>query len=186
MTQSPEQMEAEIERTRESIKSDVDALQHKLDPRKVAGRQADRVKESVTQVKDTLMGASSERADVVSATVAGTAGAVTQTVSDVPARLHTRTQGNPWAMGLTAFALGWLVSSLLPPSRREREAAQALRESPVLEPVVESARQVATEAGQQVKQAAAVVGEQAQQAASTVGEHAKESASQARQSVTSP
>ncbi len=179
MTQSPEQIEAEIERTRESIKSDVDALQHKLDPRKVAGRQADRVKESVTQVKDTLMGASSERADVVSATVAGTAGAVTQTVSDVPARLRTRT-------GLTAFALGWLVSSLLPPSRREREAAQALRESPVLEPVVESARQVATEAGQQVKQAAAVVGEQAQQAASTVGEHAKESASQARQSVTSP
>jgi hypothetical protein len=183
MTQSPEQIEAEIEQTRESIKTDVDALQEKLDPRKAAGRQADRVKESVTSVKDTLMGASSERAEAVSSSVAGTAGAVSQTVSDVPARLRTRTQGNPWAMGLTAFALGWLVSSLLPPSRKEREAAQALRESPAVEPVMESARQVATEAGEHVKQAAATVGEQAQQAAGTVGQHAKESVSAARESV---
>jgi hypothetical protein len=181
MTQSPEQIEAEIAATRESIKDDVDALSEKLDPRKAATRQTDRVKESVTQVKDTLMGTSSEAASTVSSTVSERAGAVSeragaasQTLTQAPARLRERTSGNPWAMGLTAFALGWLVSSLVPPSRKEREAAQSLRESPIAEPVVETAKQVAAEAGEHVKDAASAVGQQAQQAAGSVGQHAKE------------
>lgn len=177
MTQSPDQIEAEIAATRESIKDDVDALSEKLDPRKAASRQADRVKESVTSVKETLMGTSSDAASSVSekaGVVSEKAGALSSTVSAAPSRVRERTTGNPWAMGLGAFALGWLVSSLLPPSRKEREAAQALRESPIVEPVVETARQVATQAGEQVKEAASVVGQQAQQAAGTVGQHAKE------------
>jgi hypothetical protein len=181
MTQSPEEIEAEIAATRESIKDDVDALSEKLDPRKAASRQADRVKESMTQVKDTLMGTSSEAASSVSATVSDTAGVVSekagaasQTLAAAPARLAQRTSGNPWAMGLAAFALGWLASSLVPTSRKEREAAQALRESPIVEPVVETAKQVAAEAGEHVKEAAAVVGQQAQQAVGSVGQHAKE------------
>jgi hypothetical protein len=80
-------------------------------------------------------------------------------------------------MGLTAFALGWLASSLVPASRKEREAAQALRESPIVEPVVETAKQVAAQAGEHVKDAATTVGAQAQQAAGSVGQHAKETVS---------
>ena len=51
MSASPEQIENEIAQTREEIKTDVDALSEKLDPRKAASRQAGKVKDSVTAAK---------------------------------------------------------------------------------------------------------------------------------------
>ena len=39
-----------------------------------------------------------------------------------------QTQGNPLAAGLIAFGVGWLVSSLLPDSQKERELAHQLKD----------------------------------------------------------
>jgi hypothetical protein len=181
MTASPEQIESEIAQTREEIKTDVDALSEKLDPRKAAGRQAGKVKDSVTAAKDALMGTAESTKETITGTTSDVAsrsgdrvGEVTGTVREAPARIASRTSGNPWAMGLGAFALGWLVSSLIPASRKEREAAQQLKESPIVEKAAESARQVASEAGEQVKAAASSVAEQAKEAGAQVGQQAKE------------
>jgi hypothetical protein len=48
-------------------------------------------------------------------------------VSDAPQQAKAKAQGNPLAAGLIAFGAGMLVSSLIPPSQKEREAAQQLK-----------------------------------------------------------
>jgi gas vesicle protein len=85
-----------------------------------------------------------------------------------------QTQGNPLAAGLIAFGVGWLVSSLLPASEKEKELAQQA-ESAVREhkdALLEPAKQAAQEIGDQLKPAAQEAVESvkatAQDAAATV------------------
>jgi hypothetical protein len=68
---------------------------------------------------DTLHGAK----DNVSARLsdAGTA------ISHAPDQVKAKAQGNPLAAGLIAFGAGMLISSLIPASQKEREAAQQLK-----------------------------------------------------------
>ncbi len=65
-------------------------------------------------------------------------------------------RGNPIAVGLGAFALGWMVSSLIPTSRTEQRAAGTLRDSDmaasVAQPVADTARTVVEHAGESAKE----------------------------------
>ena len=45
-----------------------------------------------------------------------------------PQAIRRQTRGNPLAAGLIAFGAGWLVSSLLPASRREQELADQAKQ----------------------------------------------------------
>jgi Flp pilus assembly protein TadG len=56
-----------------------------------------------------------------------------------------KTQGNPLAAGLIAFGAGLLVSSLIPPSQKEREAADALKTAaePVTTQLTDAAKDMA-------------------------------------------
>ncbi len=86
--------------------------------------------------------------------------------------LSGRTERNPMAAGLVALGAGFLAAALLPPTQREREAAQRLRREmepltrqasavgremvnelqPVAEGSVEQLKERATDAVEQVKQ----------------------------------
>ncbi|MFJ5697221.1 hypothetical protein [Arthrobacter sp. NPDC093139] len=68
------------------------------------------------------------------------------TVSGVPHKAAAKTQGNPLAAGLIAFGAGLLASSLIPPSRREREAAEALKGA--AEPMTSQLTETAKDMGQ--------------------------------------
>lgn len=72
----------------------------------------------------------------------GDAGAV---IGDAPTRAKAKTQGNPLAAGLIAFGAGLLVSSLIPASEKEREAADALKTAaePLTAELTEAAKHVA-------------------------------------------
>lgn len=160
---SPDQIEKDIEYTREELRANVDALQEKLSPTHAAKRSAARIGESVSQARDTLMGTAEE--------------GVTRThesMSGVSSRIGRGARGNPVAVGLGAFAIGWMVSSLIPASRTEKRAAVNLRDSDmaasVVQPVVEKARTVAENAGDNVREAAKEVGREAQTAATSVSE----------------
>ncbi len=61
------------------------------------------------------------------------------------ARSRRKTQGNPLAAGLIAFGAGLLVSSLIPASQKEREAADALKTAaePLTTELTEAAKHVA-------------------------------------------
>jgi Protein of unknown function (DUF3618) len=184
----PEQIRREIERTQAALSQDVDALTEKVTPGKIVERRVDRARDAATRLKEKVMGSDpygrhgsgeSVGGSVLSAAstatdrVSGTASSAASSVQDVaataagavqeaPAAIRRQTRGNPVAAGLVAFGAGWLVSSLLPATRREQELA-------------DQAKQVAQEKVQPV----------AQQVAAEVRENLREPAQQAAESVRS-
>jgi len=68
--EDPEELEREIERTRAKLGADIDALEEKVNPKKVAHRQVETAKGKATELKDKVL----EAAGVAKDKVAGAAG----------------------------------------------------------------------------------------------------------------
>jgi uncharacterized protein YjbJ (UPF0337 family) len=203
MTSSdPEVIRRQIEDTRRELSYDVDALNEKVNPARVVDRRVTAAKGRLTNVKEKVMGsaqdttssaqgmasnaagsvqnAASTAADSVQSAAASAAGAVQQ----APDAIVRQAQGNPLAAGLIAFGVGWLVSSLLPASEKEKQLAQQA-ESTVREhkdTLLEPAKQAAQEIGDQLKpaaqQAVESVKSTAQDAAGTVAEEGRSAAAE--------
>jgi Protein of unknown function (DUF3618) len=175
MTSSdPEVIRRQIEETRGNLSYDVDALNEKVNPTRVVDRRVGRAKSSVTGLKDRVFGAAQQHgqhaggaasnvagnvqgaAHSAAGSVQGAASSAADTLQSAPQTLSRQAQGNPLAAGLIAFGVGWLVSSLLPTSEKEKQlAAQA--ESAVKEhsqPLVDQAKSVAQDIGDNLKPAA--------------------------------
>src|SRR3954463_16223334 len=128
----PEVIRANIEVTRQELSSDVDALADKVTPSKIVERQTDKVKGRFNSVKDRVMGSASDAKSSVMGSasdakhrVAGGASDVTEgakdalgnaahAVGDAPRAVVDKAQGNPLAVGLIAFGVGWLGPSPIP------------------------------------------------------------------------
>jgi hypothetical protein len=203
MTSSdPEVIRRQIEDTRRELSYDVDALNEKVNPARVVDRRVTAAKGRLTSVKEKVMGsaqdttataqgmASNAAGSVQSAassaadTVQDTASSAADAVQQAPDAIVRQTQGNPMAAGLIAFGVGWLVSSLMPASQKEKQLAQQA-ESAVREhkdALLEPAKQAAQEIGEQLKPAAQDAVESvkstAQDAASTVTEEGKSAAAE--------
>jgi hypothetical protein len=169
----PDDIGADIERTRATLSDDVDDLAENVKPKNVAGRQVDKVKDAVGSVKDRVMGSDEDDSGALG-TVPDKASAAKEAVTDkayaakdavserasqageavreAPATVKRKAQGNPIAAGVIAFGLGMLVSSLIPSSEKERQAVSSLQEN--LEPVKEKATEVARDMGESLKPAA--------------------------------
>ena len=185
----PEQIRREIERTQAALSQDVDALTEKVTPGKIVERRVDRARDAATRLKEKVMGTSQDygqhaaggvrsatssvqgaassaassvqdAASSAAGTVQDAASSAAGAVQQAPQAIRRQTRGNPLAAGIIAFGAGWLVSSLLPATRREQELA-------------DQAKQVAQERVQPV----------VQQVASEVGDNLREPAQQAVQSV---
>jgi uncharacterized protein YjbJ (UPF0337 family) len=195
----PDEIRADIERTRATLSNDVDDLAQSVKPQSVARRQAGKVKDAVGDavggVRDRVMGSPDDDYDTGAVgTVADKASAARDTVSDkayaardtvgekasqageavreAPATVKRKAQGNPIAAGVIAFGLGMLVSSLIPSSEKERQAVSTLQEN--LEPVKEKATEVARDVAEGLKPAA-------QEAAGSVKSTAQEGVESVRQ-----
>jgi hypothetical protein len=212
MTSSdPDVIRRQIEDTRRELSYDVDALNEKVNPARVVDRRVSAAKGRMTSLKERVMGsahdttsqahgmasnaagsvqgaasnaagtvqsAASSAADSVSNAASSAASAVQQ----APDTIVRQAQGNPLAAGLIAFGVGWLVSSILPASEKEKQLAQQA-ESAVKEhkdALLEPAKQAAQDIGDQLKPAAqdAVqsVKATAQDAAQTVKEEGQSAA----------
>ncbi|MBA2699291.1 MAG: DUF3618 domain-containing protein [Nocardioidaceae bacterium] len=197
MAQSPEEVRRDIELTREDLGRDVDALNDKVSPSRIAQRRLDATKQRAGSLKERVMGSASSGRSSMTGTAGSAGSAVTDTISAGPDMARRRTEGNPLAAGLVAFAAGWLVSSILPASKAEEQAAQALQDKAgdLAEPVKQQLSEVATEmkdnlqgpaqqAAQSVKDsatgAAATVKEEGTSAAQSVKEDAQGSAQQVK------
>jgi ElaB/YqjD/DUF883 family membrane-anchored ribosome-binding protein len=192
----PEQIRAEIERTQATLGQDVDALTEKVTPTKIVGRRVDRVRSTMGRWKENVMGASpvgtgdltsaaqgaagsvAQAAQSVSGTAASTvtdaASTGTQALQQAPEVIRQRAMGNPLAAGLIAFGAGWLVSSLLPASRKEQQLAGQAKDM---------AQQVAQPLAQTVGQAAAEVKENLREPAQQAVESVRSTATEAGQTV---
>ena len=198
MTQSnPNQIQNKIDRTREDLSSNVNALADKVSPNRIVGRRVRRTRAAVTSVKERVMGASAPATDTVRSTAstagdamssaASTTGAAVSsaasTVADAtksaPTAATRQAQGNPIAAGLIAFGVGWLASSLMPASKPEQQIAEQVKDKvtdaahPLVEQAQQSAKQVADNLQQPAHEALDTVRSTAQDAASTVTDEAK-------------
>ena len=130
MSTDPDQIRNEIERTRENLSTDVDALAYKASPSRMVTARTDRVRGAFGGVKDKVMGAASDvsdRADSAASTVSDTASSVSGSAGAGPGKVKGAAQGNPLAAGVVVFGTAWLVSSLLPRSQREQQAADQVK-----------------------------------------------------------
>jgi hypothetical protein len=201
MTSSdPEVIRRQIEDTRRELSYDVDALNEKVNPARVVDRRVTAAKGRISNLKEKVMGSAQDTtssaqgmasnaagsvqgaASSAAETVQGAASSAVGAVQQAPDTIVRQTQGNPMAAGLIAFGVGWLVSSLLPASEKEKQLAQQA-ESAVREhkdALLEPAKQAAQEIGEQLKPAAQEAVESvkstAQDAASTVAEEGKSAA----------
>lgn len=161
--QTPEEIRADIERTRSSLSLDVDAVADKVSPSKVAQRQKDKARETVGGWKDHVMGS----AEDASTTVSDQAHHAAEGLQQAPGAAKQKTRGNPLAAGLIALGAGWLAASLVPASEPEKKAAATLEDQ---------ARPLVDDAKNQAKSMAEELKEPAQESAQRVRDSAAESA----------
>ncbi|MFS0910463.1 DUF3618 domain-containing protein [Microbacterium sp. 179-I 3D2 NHS] len=185
MSDSPDEIRADIERTRRGLGQDVDALADKVSPSKIVDRQIGKVRGAFGSVRDRVMGAADDAGSSLS-----DAGSH---VGDVKDRAMAKAEGNPLAVGLIAFGAGLLVASLIPASTKEKDVAATVKDQ--AQPLVDEVTGVAKEVGEHLKEPAqasvASVKDQAQESMAAVKDEAqtaagevKDQAQQARENIT--
>ena len=148
MSENPDVIRADIEATRARLGTNVDAVADKVTPSHIVQRQTDKVKDAVFGVKEKVMGAADHTAGNVQSAGGSAASHFSDAgsaVADAPNQVKAKAQGSPLAAGLIAFGAGLLVSSLIPASQKEREAADALKSAaePLTTELTEAAQNVA-------------------------------------------
>ncbi|MDQ1136071.1 gas vesicle protein [Microbacterium sp. SORGH_AS 1204] len=174
MTDSPEAIRADIERTRAELGSDVDALADKVTPAKIVERQKSKVHAAVGRVRDRVMGAADDTGSAAS-DLAHHAG-------DAAHHATEKVKGNPLAVGLVAFGAGLVLASLIPPTRAERDAAAKAKDKaqPLVEGAKDVAREIADDLKEPVQDAAAAVKDRATEAVAHVKDESTDAASTVR------
>jgi len=187
MSTNPDVIRSEIERTREELSSDVDALAYKASPSRMVHDRTDRVRGFFRDARDKVMGAAEatgDRASGAASAVSDAASSVADTASEAPRRVGRAARGNPIAAGLIVFGGAWLISSLLPRSEREQQAASQVRAT--VEEHADELKQAAGDVAhgvqdgmrEPVQQAADSVKSTASDAAQTVKEDGRSAAHQ--------
>jgi F0F1-type ATP synthase membrane subunit b/b' len=196
--ETTDELRREIEATRADITRDVDALSYKASPSRIVGDRVDRTQSRLTGVKDRVFGTAQDAGSGVSSAASSAAGSVqsaasttADAVTSAPDVARRQAEGNPLAAGLIAFGIGWLVSSLIPPSEAETRAAEQVSEAAKehAKPVLDEARQAASEVGENLREPAREAVESvkstAQQGAQEVKDQGASSAQEVKEQVRS-
>ncbi|TQJ58611.1 uncharacterized protein DUF3618 [Arthrobacter sp. SLBN-83] len=211
MSENPDVIRADIEATRARLGTNVDAVADKVTPSNIVHRQTDKVRDAVTGVKEKIMGAADTATTKVHDTASTGAGHTTnamhsagdslhqagdtvsaklsdagQAVSAAPDQVKAKTAGNPLAAGLIAFGAGLLVSSLIPPSQKEREAADQLKTAaqPLAAQVTDAAKTVAQDLKEPAQEAMENVKATATDAAQNVKTEGQQAATDVKDRAT--
>lgn len=182
MTDSPEAIRADIERTRRELSYDADALVDKVTPSKVVQRQTDKIKGAFGSVRERIMGSVDDAGSSLHDAGSSLHDAGSS-VKDATHRVASKAEGNPLAVGVMAFAAGLLVSSLIPASEKEKRLADDVKDQ--AQPLVDEAKQVAQQVGENLTEpmqdAANAVKDTATDAASHVRDDAQDAAGAVRE-----
>jgi Protein of unknown function (DUF3618) len=182
---TPEEIQADIERTRADLSTNVDRLSEKVTPGKVLGRRVDSVKSGAASLRDRVMGSSDTGSGRGSSSGGGAVESVTGKLSDLgsaagsaPQAVRDRAQGNPLAVGLIAFGVGWLLSSAAPASQAEQQLAGTAeaKAKELAEPLKQTGQEIAENLKEPVQESVQQVKDSATQAAQDTAEHAKSAA----------
>jgi len=194
MTTDPDQIRSNIEQTQQNLSADVDALAAKVSPSQIVDRRVQQTRSAGTSIKEKVMGSATEATSTVSGTAGSAAASAKDTLasgvssaadmaSSAPEQARQRTRGNPLAAGLIAFGAGWLLSSLLPATAPEQQAAAQVKDlamdkgGPLAQELGQAGQDAAQQLRESAQQRAQSVKETAADAASTVADEAQSQAS---------
>ena len=188
------ELKSDLERQREALGDDLEAVGDRVSPSRVVERRRAAVRQRFGRIRDKVMGradsAHSGMTDAASTATVKT-GEATQAVKDrlsaSPQAVTSATEGSPLAAGVIAFGAGLLAASLVPPTKQEQQAAEQLK--PALDEAKEEAKSMAQETAEhlrpQAEDAVARVREQASSAAETVRDEASSAAQEVKTDTTS-
>lgn len=178
-----DELKAEIEETRADLSGTMDQMGERVRPGKIVARRTGQVRQRLTALRHTVMGAPDDPAagDPASAQQ-DTTGSALDTARQVPQTVMDGTQGNPLAAGLIAFGAGLLLASVLPGSEAEQHAATQMlnKAQPAIDEVSSAAQQTASDLKETISGAAQELGSAASGATDAVREQAKSGAEEVR------
>jgi len=105
----PDQIRAEIERTRSSLSYNVDNLAHEAKPSTIAKRKVGRVSGAASGWRERVMGSAAQGSPSVSDSAQSAQSAmssVSESAQSAPAAVRSQARGNPLAAGVVAFGAG--------------------------------------------------------------------------------
>jgi autotransporter adhesin len=184
MSDSPEAIRADIESTRRELGLDVDALADKVTPSKIVHRQTDKVRGVFGSVRERIMGAADDAGSSVhgaGSSLKDAGSSVAGSVTDAGHRAVAKAEGNPLAVGLIAFGAGLLAASLIPATAKEKDVAATVKDQ--AQPLVDEAKSVAQEVGQNIKEPAQEALSSVKETATDAVSNVKDAASGAAQTV---
>lgn len=172
----PDMIREDIEATRAQLSANVDALGEKINPKKAAERQTEKIKEAATAVKEKVFGGMHDAREGLASTTAHSASAV-------PRRVTASAQGSPLAAGLVAAGIGFLLGSVLPSSEKERRTVRQVKESEAVSAVTDEVKTMAKDLGDQLKEPARTAAEQVKETAQEGVTNVRETAAEAGDAV---
>jgi LysM repeat protein len=158
MGQSTEELSTQIAGTRESLASDLDALQDRVSPSAIVERRKEAARGKVRSVKEKIMGSSPSAANSGSSTASDAATGVKGSAVDVKDAAGGAIEGSPLAAGLVAFGAGLVIAALIPATDPEQRASQKVVDA--AQPLVEEAKSVGQEVGDNLKESATETAQQ--------------------------
>jgi len=184
-SQSPEEIRAEIEQTRQNLGSTLEDIEDRVSPARIAERRTEAVKNRWQNVKESVMGPADDArysAQSRGADLGDRASSAADTVKGAPDQAMQRARGNPFAAGLVAFGGGLLLAAAMPATEREQQAAQTLRDK-YEEPVKSELQQAAKQAGEGLQGSAQQAVQEVKSTAQEAAQRTKDDAQGSAQSV---
>jgi gas vesicle protein len=178
MGQTADELRRDIEDTRTDLGNTLDAIGDRISPSRMVERRKNRMARGVGRLRDQVMGTEAALVDRASSATSSAADMARQ----APDEIRDRTQGNPLMAGALAFGTGFLVATVLPVSRKERELGGELRDK--AQPVVDELTTAGRETVEHVKEPARQAMEEVKSAATESADELKSSAQQTAQQVT--
>ena len=113
MGSTPEELNTEIAGTRESLATDLDALQDRVSPQAVLDRRKAAVRSRAQGLRSRVMGSDDS-----------SSGGLSSAGSSAVDTAQHKVEGSPLAAGMVAFFAGVLVSAAIPATRTESRLSQ--------------------------------------------------------------
>ena len=179
MGQDTDELKRDIEDTRGGMTETLDAIGDRVSPGRIVERRKNRIRASVHDLRDRVMGSASDAQHGVTDAAHGAADAVKHT----PDAIGTGTQGAPLMAGAIAFGAGFLVAAVFSPTETEKKASAKVMQTlePAKEQLVDSAKEVADHLKEPAKQAAQDIKDTAGESAAAVASTARDAADEAKQ-----
>jgi Protein of unknown function (DUF3618) len=177
MGQTADELRRDIEETRSDLGSTLDAIGDRLSPGRIVERRKNRVRRALGRMREQVMGSES-----TPTALADRAGSAASSAADAarhaPEAIRERTEGNPLMAGALALGAGFLVATVLPMSRKEKDLGGEVREKaqPVVDELTEAGREAAEHLKEPARQAAGEVKSTARESAEELKSTAKDGA----------